>query len=78
MMAFPKSAVNHCPTCKRVAARAELSECTTCGALYCKFDKWDCPCNPVTLGIRIVRRLPTFLQGPRFDFLLGPYFARSK
>jgi hypothetical protein len=37
-----------CPTCHRPCSESELSGCMTCGAKYCKRDKWVCACDPIT------------------------------
>lgn len=60
VIAFPGSTV--CPTCGRSCHKGDLSECNTCGKQYCRFDKWDCPCDPLTLKKRLYRLLPESWQ----------------
>src|SRR6202166_794275 len=47
LLAFPSSM--NCPTCHRSCCESELSGCMTCDVRYCKYDYWDCPCNPPSL-----------------------------
>ncbi len=54
---FPISTI--CPTCHRPCSDNELSGCMTCGAKYCKHDKWTCECDTES---KLFSILPHFIQ----------------
>ena len=78
VLAFPPKMV--CPSCQRPCSEDDLSECTTCGGLYCGRASNQCPsqCSCDRLAIDLAERAAIFVEGAKRRQTIAQNRTRSR